>query len=164
MKRISLIAFILIHLCSYGQMLDNPSSTITIDYENPQKFEIAEITITGNNFTDANIIIIMSGLKVGQTVTLPGEETREALENLWKQKLFSDIELGLSKVDGIKLSLVIAVKERPRLSKYSIKGLKKGETNNIRDEITLDKNQLITEDLVNKTNREIEAYFFDKGF
>ena len=121
MKRISLIAFILINICSYGQVLDNPLSSIVIDYENPQKFEIAQITVTGNNFTDANIIILMSGLQAGQVITLPGEETREALEKLWKQKLFSDIELGLSKVDGTKLSLVIAVKERPRLSKYSIK-------------------------------------------
>jgi outer membrane protein insertion porin family len=164
MNRIGLIAFILINICSYGQVLDTTLSNIIIDYENPQKFEIAQITVTGNNFTDANIIVLMSELQAGQTITLPGEETRTALEKLWKQKLFSDIELGLSKVDGTKLSLIISVKERPRLSKYSIKGLKKGETNNIRDEITLDKNQLITEDLVNKTNREIEAYFFDKGF
>ena len=110
MKRISLIAFILINICSYGQVLDNPLSSIVIDYENPQKFEIAQITVTGNNFTDANIIILMSGLQAGQVITLPGEETREALEKLWKQNLFSDIELGLSKVDWTKLSLVIAVK------------------------------------------------------
>jgi outer membrane protein insertion porin family len=163
MKRIAVIAFLIVSLSSLGQVLGDMHNII-IDYENPQKFEIGEITVSGNQFTDENIVLLMSGLSVGQTISIPGDETKMAIERLWKQKLFSDIEIGIVKAVGAKLHISIVVIERPRLSKYSIKGLRKGETNNIRDEISLDKNQLITEDLINKTNREIESYFFEKGY
>ena len=162
MKKILLAAFLMWSAISFAQ-IDNPNMII-LDYDNPQKYEIADITVEGNQFTDANIIILLSGLKKGQTITVPGDETRLAIEKLWKQSLFSDIEIGISKTEGAKLVLNIVVVERPRLSKYSIKGLKKGETNNIRDEISLKKNQLITEDLINATRREIIAYFYEKGY
>ncbi|PCJ65213.1 MAG: outer membrane protein assembly factor BamA [Bacteroidetes bacterium] len=162
MKKIAVIALLICNLVSLGQV--DSINTIIIDYENPQKFEIGGLTISGNNFTDSKIILLMSGLSVGQTITIPGDETRIAIDRMWKQKLFSDIEIGISKTVGTKLHLNIVVVERPRLSKYSIKGLKKGETNNIRDEILLKKNQVISEDLINRTKREIDEYFFEKGY
>ncbi|MDA8886047.1 outer membrane protein assembly factor BamA [Bacteroidia bacterium] len=163
MKRIAVIAFLISSILSYGQ-LDDKINTVMLDYENPQKFEIGDISVSGNNFTDKNIIILMSGLSLGQTITVPGDETRVAIDRMWKQHLFSDIEVGIAKMVGTKMHLNIVVKERPRLSKYSIKGLRKGETNNVRDEISLKKNQLITEDLLNTTQREIKEYFFEKGY
>ena len=162
MKRIAVILLVACGLMSYGQV--DRINTVIIDYSNPQKFEIGGISVSGNTFTDSKIVILMSGLSVGQTITLPGDETRIAIDRMWRQSLFSDIEIGIEKTEGTQLFLNIDVKERPRLSKYSIKGLRKGETNNIRDEITLKKNQLITEDLINRTRREIENYFFDKGY
>ncbi|MGB0849890.1 MAG: BamA/OMP85 family outer membrane protein, partial [Bacteroidia bacterium] len=162
MKRIAFIAMVLLSLTAVAQ-LDN-LNTVILDYENPQKFEIGGIDVQGNKFTDRNIIVLMSGLSLGQSISVPGDETGLAIEKLWRQNLFSDIEIGISKTEGEKIFLTIVVKERPRLSKYSIKGLRKGETNNVRDEISLKKNQLITEDLVNSTRREIEEYFYEKGY
>ena len=163
MKRLAIIAFTILTLGVSAQVTDN-TNTVIIDYENPQKFEIANISVTGNNYTDERMVILMSGLSKGQTITIPGDETSSAIDRLWGQRLFSDIEIGIESMKGTKLNLNIVVKERPRLSKYSIKGLRKGETNNIRDEISLKKNQFITEDLINKTNREIEEYFYEKGY
>jgi outer membrane protein insertion porin family len=163
MKKLIISAFLLLQLSSFGQVIDN-INTIIIDYENPQKLEIGGIEVSGNNHTEKGVIILISGLSVGQVITIPGDETRTALERLWQRKLFSDIEIGISKTVGSKIYLNIHVVERPKLSKYSLKGLRKGETNNIRDEISLQKNQIITEDLINKTKREIESYFFEKGY
>lgn len=148
---------------SIAQVFDGGNGII-IDYDNPQRYELGGVDVTGNKFTDNKIIILMSGLSVGQKVTIPGDETRVAIERLWKTSQFSDVEISATKAIGTKVFLSINVKERPRLSKYSIKGLKKSETNTVRDEISLEKNQLITEDLVNATKREIEEYFFEKGF
>ena len=131
MKRIAVILLVACGLMSYGQV--DRINTVIIDYSNPQKFEIGGISVSGNTFTDSKIVILMSGLSVGQTITLPGDETRIAIDRMWRQSLFSDIEIGIEKTEGTQLFLNIDVKERPRLSKYSIKGLRKGETNNIRD-------------------------------
>jgi outer membrane protein insertion porin family len=162
MKRIATIILVLTSIGSYAQ-LDN-INTVIIDYDDPQKYQIGNISVSGSNYTDEKIIILMSGLTVGQTITIPGDETGLAIERLWKNNLFSDIEIGIEKTVGTSLYLNIVVTERPRLSKYSIKGLRKGETNNVRDEITLETNQLITEDLINATEREIREYFYEKGY
>ena len=145
-----------------AQLVD--STRILVDFEKPVQYKIEQITISGNTYTPAGVILVTSGLKVGQTITIPGDDTKQAISKLWKRKLFSDIEIGLNKVKDGKISLHISVVERPALSKYSIKGLKKAETNNVRDEISLQTNQLITEDLINKTKSEILAYFYEKGF
>ncbi|NNJ55159.1 MAG: outer membrane protein assembly factor BamA [Bacteroidia bacterium] len=162
MKRILVIGLLLSTLISVGQITGGTG--VILDYDNPQKFEIGGLNVVGNKFTDKNIVLLMSGLSVGQTIMIPGDDTRTAIERLWKQQLFSDIEIAIANTQGSKVYLNIRVVERPRLSKYSIKGLRKGETNSIREEISLKKNQLITEDLINTTRREIEEYFFEKGF
>lgn len=162
MKRLVLIVTMLCSLVSWGQLDD--INSIILDYDNPKKFEIGEINVIGNKFTAKNIVLLMSGLSVGQTITVPGDESGLAIERLWKQQLFSDIELRIARIEDKKIFLNIVVTERPRLSKYSIKGLRKSETNNVREEISLKKNQLITEDLINTTRREIEEYFYEKGF
>ncbi len=164
MKKLLALVLILKATFSFAQL--GIGAGIEIDYENPKQYELGGIDVKfkGTSFTDRNIVILMSGLSVGQKITIPGDETRIAIERLWKQKLFSDIEIHALKIDGKKVYLAIHLTERPRLSKYSIKGLNKSQTNNIRDEISLKRNQIITEDLVNSTRREIEAYFFEKGY
>ncbi len=163
MRKILLTLLIVRSVCTFSQGLD-PMNTVIIDYDNPKKYEIGGLTVSGNEFTPTNVIILVTGLRAGQSVTVPGDDISQAIEKLWKQGRFSDIEVVITKTEGTKIFLNIIVSERPRLSKYSIKGLRKGETNNIRDEITLKKNQLITEDLINASRREIKAYFYEKGY
>ena len=69
MKRIAVILLVACGLMSYGQV--DRINTVIIDYSNPQKFEIGGISVSGNTFTDSKIVILMSGLSVGQTITLP---------------------------------------------------------------------------------------------
>lgn len=161
-KNIAVFVGMLIFSTVKAQVFD--STRIIIDFEKPITYMIASITISGNTYTPEGVILLTSGLKVGQKITIPGDDTKQAISRLWKRKLFSDIELSVEKVKDNRISLHIRVEERPALSKYSIKGLKKTETNNVRDEISLETNQLITEDLVNKTKAEIRDYFFEKGY
>ena len=161
-KNIAVFIGMLIFSTVKAQVFD--STRIIIDFEKPITYMIASITISGNTYTPEGVILLTSGLKVGQKITIPGDDTKQAISRLWKRKLFSDIELSVEKVKDNRISLHIRVEERPALSKYSIKGLKKTETNNVRDEISLETNQLITEDLVNKTKAEIRDYFFEKGY
>ena len=164
MKKILSILFILVSFIGAKAQVFDSSSLLILDYEKPSKFELGGIAVYGNQFTDRNIIIIMSGLAIGETIVVPGDELRIATEKLWNQGLFSDVEIRLAGINADKIFIDIVVSERPRLSKFSIKGLKKSETNDIRDAIHLNRNQIITEDLINQTKREIEDYFFEKGY
>ena len=161
-KKIGLLIVMMISVNLNAQVID--STKIIVDFEKPVQYKIVQITVSGNTYTPKGLILVTSGLKVGQTITIPGDDTKQAISKLWERTLFSDIEIGLNKVKDGNISIHISVVERPALSKYSIKGLKKAETNNIRDEISLQTNQLITEDLINKTKSEILAYFYEKGY
>jgi outer membrane protein insertion porin family len=142
----------------------NDSDYINLNYLSPNKYTIDKITVTGTLFMDKNILILISGLSKDQEINVPGEELRKAVEVLWKQGLFSDVKIFCTGINGNKIDLDIQLTERPRLSKYSIKGLRKAETKNVKEELDLESGQVITENLTNKTLNKIKAYFYKKGY
>ena len=122
-KNIGLFFGIILSLNLNAKFVD--STKIIVDFEKPVKYNIEAITISGNDYTPDGLILLTSGLKVGQSITIPGDDTKQAISKLWKRKLFSDIEIGLVKAKNGNISINISVVERPALSKYSIKVLKK---------------------------------------
>jgi outer membrane protein insertion porin family len=135
-----------------------------LNYERPTEYVIGGITVTGTQYIDRNLMTLVSGLKLGQTIKVPGSELNRAIEKLWKQQLFSDIEIRSTGTKGKLIYLNIHVQERPRMSRFSIRGLKKSETKNLKEELSLRANQIITEDLKNATRNEIRSYFKSKGY
>ncbi len=140
------------------------STFINLNYLSPNKYTIDKITVTGTIFMDRNILILIAGLSHNQEISVPGEELRKAVEVLWKQGLFSDVKIYCTGIDENKINLDIQLVERPRLSKYGIKGLNKAETKNIQEELDLESGQIITENLTNKSLNKIKAYFYKKGY
>ena len=140
------------------------SGYVKLDYLTPAKYEIGSITVSGTQFMDKNVIVLISGLSMGNVISVPGEELRKAVEILWKQGLFSDVKIYCTGIKENLIYLNILLTERPRLSKYSIRGLRKAETKNVKDELDLEADQIITENLTNKTLNKIKAYFYKKGF
>lgn len=135
-----------------------------LDFSTPKEYTIGGITVSGTEKLDANAIILLSGLAIGQKITVPGEKTGKAIKNLWQQNLFSDIKLTATKIEGENIFLDIYIQERPRLSKFKFEGVKKTEADNLREEINLFKEKIITENLKISTQRKIEKYFIDKGY
>ncbi len=135
-----------------------------LDYANPRKYTIGDITITGTNNLDHTALIAISGLEVGQEISVPGDDISNALRKLWQQELFTDIELSATDVKGDLIFLNIDLEERPRLSKFRFKGVKKGQQESLRDEILLIRGKVITPNLLSNTKRTIENYYIDKGY
>jgi outer membrane protein insertion porin family len=135
-----------------------------VDYDFPQSYTLEQIVITGTSFYDKNVLAVFSGLTLGQKIKVPGEDITKAISNLWKQKLFDDVVIKVLTIDGDKISLEISVKEKPRLSTFSIKGLKKSQANTLREEITLKAGQVITDNLLSNTRYEIKKYYSEKGY
>ena len=92
----------------------------------PKRYSIAEIKVTGAQYFDPNLVTSISGLNVGDEVRIPGGDNfAKAIEKLWGQNLFADIEIYITKVEGDKIWVEIAAVERPRLSKVIFRGIKK---------------------------------------
>nr|MDE7449017.1 outer membrane protein assembly factor BamA [Paramuribaculum sp.] len=59
----------------------------------PRTYEIAGIEVRGADNYDDFIIINYAGLKEGQRLEIPGEELTDAAKRLWRQGLFSKVQI-----------------------------------------------------------------------
>jgi len=67
-----------------------PVDILTLDYSKPQKYRIAEIEAVGLSTLDGTAIISLSGLKVDDTIDVPGDAISNALKRLWGQGIIGD--------------------------------------------------------------------------
>ncbi len=176
-----LISFLLVALvclvCSktYAQVPgNNPTDTsvtsINADLLNiynqrtPQKYKIASIKVTGNKYFDEALLISVSGLNIGDEVTIPGGENfAKAITKLWGQNYFSDVTIYITKLQGTSIYVEINVLERPRLSKFFFKGIPKGQADDIKEKAGLVVNRVITENMKRVAMDAIKKYYADKG-
>jgi outer membrane protein insertion porin family len=59
----------------------------------------------------------ISKLNKGDKINLPGEANANVIKDLYKQGLFDDVQLNVTKINMDTIYLEIAVVERPRLSR-----------------------------------------------
>jgi outer membrane protein insertion porin family len=140
------------------------SDALDFDYSNPKEFIIADITVSGSKFLDANSLISLSGLKKGDRIRIPGDDISSAIKRLWDQGLLGGVEITATKVEGENIYLDIFVKERPRLSRFTFTGLKKGEVDALNEKIKLIRGRVVTDALVKNTQLQVKKYFLEKGY
>ena len=140
------------------------SSSSSVDYLSPKEYEIGGVTISGVQYLDQNVLLYLTGLEIGKTISVPGQDIADAIKKLWEQGLFSDVKISVTNTIGNKIFLDIYLEERPRLSKFSFKGVKKGEADDIREQIKLTKGSQVTENMKLTSERYIKDFFIDKGY
>lgn len=128
------------------------------------KYTLGEITVSGNTSFSEQTIITYSGLKKGAEITLPGEEISTAIKKLWNSKLFNNIEIYVSKVEGNVASLEIRLSDLPQLNELKINGVKKGKKETIIKETKLDKGVKVTENLITTAKNFLTKKYQKKGF
>ena len=135
-----------------------------IDYARPKKYEIGGIMVDGAKYVDASMLSLIANLTVGETISIPGDEISSGIRKIWEQGLFEDVAINVTDFVGNKVFLQIAIKEKPRVSKFSFKGIKKSEADDIRNKINLSRGDIATDHLLTKTTRIIEDFYRDKGY
>ncbi|MEI7895923.1 MAG: POTRA domain-containing protein [bacterium] len=134
------------------------------DYNKPKEVYIGGITVSGVKYLDGNVLIMLSGLTVGDKVKIPGDKISQAVRKLWEQGLFEDIKVSVIKVVDNQVFLDFYLKERPRLSKFQFNGIKKSDADDIRQKIRLVKGDYVTDNLMIKTRNIIKKFYNDKGY
>ncbi len=146
------------------QLVAQVESGPVMDPAVPLEYEIGGITVSGTKTTDPNAVKLFTGLQVGDKVTVPGEKISKAIENLWEQKLFSDISIEAAEIRGRTIFLHIIVTEKPRLSRFKFEGVSKSEGDKLREEIQLVRGQQVNDAVLANTRSMIRKFFVDKGF
>ncbi len=139
-------------------------SDIPMDYSAPREYELGGVEVEGAEGLDKGVLVQSTDLIIGQEITIPGGKIAKAIKNLWELNLFSDISIVATRVEGKTIFLKILLEERPRLSKFTISGIRKGEADDIREKIKLIKGKIVTENLVVNTRNRVRDHFVDKGY
>ena len=135
-----------------------------IEYTMQRKtYEIAEISVTGADSYEDFVLIGFSGLAVGDKIEIPGDQITKSLKRFWKQGLFSDVKFKATKIDGDKIWLEIALKQRPRVSDIVYNGLRKTEQEDIEVKVGIQKGGQMTPDLADRAKKIITKYLEEKG-
>ena len=135
-----------------------------VDYTNPKDYFIGGITVSGIKYLDNNVLIMISGLAVGDKISIPGDEIAKAIKKLWKQGLFESVEISYTKIQDDKIFLDIHLKEQPKLQKFSFRNIKKSEADDLREELGIVKGNAVNENILKRSENIINQYFIDKGF
>ena len=130
-----------------------------------KKYEIADIKVTGMKNYEDYVLIGISGLSVGQTITVPGDDISDAVKRYWRHGLFSDVKISAEKIVGNKIYLLIQLRQHPRIADVAYYGVKKGEKDDIKNKLgNLTKGMQITPNVIDRAKILIKRYFDDKGF
>ena len=150
---------------------DTLPTSVNVELENifnsktPKEYIIAAIKVSGTQSFDANLIVSISGLAVGDKVMIPGADAfSKAINNLWKQNLISNVEVYFTKLIGKNLYVEISITERPRLSNFKFVGVKKSESDDLVAKTGLVKGRVVTENMKRSAEENIRKFFVEKGY
>lgn len=128
------------------------------------EYRIGGIRVEGAEYLSPAAIVEFSKLYVGKTIRIPGEEVSKAIERLWKQQIFSFISIGVERVAGETVFLVIRVEERPRIGRFSFRGIRKKEADDLREKVPFVRGTIFTPEKQKHAERIVRNYFIQKGF
>ncbi|PWH84239.1 outer membrane protein assembly factor BamA [Algibacter marinivivus] len=134
------------------------------DFSKGKKYTLAEISVAGNTAFSEQTIITYSGLRKGKEITIPGEDIGNAIKKLWNSKLFSDIEVYVTKIEGNVAHLQIKLADLPQLNELKINGVKKGKKEGIINDNKLKKGTKVTENLITTTKNFLTKKYKKQGF
>lgn len=136
----------------------------TLDYSDKKEYTIADVKVSGVQFLDSKILISMSGLSIGRKIKIPGEDITKVIDKFWTQGLFSDVKIYADKIEGDQIWLTIYLKERPRLSKFVITGIKKSDATELTEKLKIKPGIQVTDNSNQLIINTIKHHYKEKGF
>ena len=140
---------------------------IPYNFIEPNTYKIKNIDVREVNgkAVQKALVVLYSGLSIGQEIKVPGSEIPEAIKNIWKRDYFSDVQVFfLPSGNSNEIVVQFVVKEQPRLNGYRFLNVTNSQAKTLKEETDLRKGMYITPNLVNRSIQKIKAYYLDKGY
>lgn len=136
-----------------------------IDYaRSPRKYTLAGITVGGISNYDDYLLIGLSGLTIGQQISLPGDEITKAIKRYWRNGLFSNVKISVDSLVNDQAYLHIELAQRPKISEINYNGVKKSEREDLETKMGLVKENQVTPNTIDRAKILGKRYFDDKGY
>ncbi|MBP3202556.1 MAG: outer membrane protein assembly factor BamA [Bacteroidales bacterium] len=141
-------------------------SGIEIDYNRPKTYVVGGVGVEGNHYFSENQILQLTGLQAGQSITVPGEDVTGIVKRLVAQRYFEDVAVV---VDSLNVSadtawFKIAIRERPRVSRWTYTGVKSSEKKDLQDRLNLRPGREFSDYVKNTSEDIIKRYYKEKGY
>ena len=130
----------------------------------PCELVLGGMNVSGIDGYEDYMLTGISGLQVGQKVSLPGNEITDAVKRYWRHGLFSFVQISADSIVGNKVYLHIKLEAHPRVSTINYIGLKKSEREDMEEKLGLLRGSQIHPDVINRAKILAKKYFDDKGF
>ena len=130
----------------------------------PKSLTIGGISVSEISGYEDFVLIGVSGLAVGQEISLPGNEVTEAVKRYWRHGLFSKVAISADSIVGDKVYLYIDLDVRPRVSTINYIGLKKSERDDMDAKLGIMKGGQVTPNIIDRAKILAKKYFDDKGY
>jgi len=130
----------------------------------PTTYRIVNISVKGNKVVDKNSILSYSGLKENMEISIPSDETREAIKRLWNLGLFSNIQIYVDKKFGNDAYLVIEVEELPRVAGIEITGNDEFSRDDILQKINVVEQQVISPQKLRDIEYYVTKFYLEEGY
>lgn len=132
---------------------------------NAQKvYKILGVSVQGNKSADAKTIIANAGLRVGDEIRIPGDQTLNAIKQLWSLNIFSDVQIIIEKEVGDGVFLVVKVDEYPRIEKVAFEGYDHFDEDELQTKVTFIRGQILKPQEVERLKLRLNAYYEEDGF
>ncbi len=130
----------------------------------PEVYKILGISVEGQRSGEPSAIIANTGLKVGGEITIPGEQTKLAIQRLHNLRLFDDVQIFIENRVQDGVYLLIKVKENPRLERIEVSGNDELDEDDILKKINLVKGQIITSQDLSTVVRLLKNQYDTDGY
>lgn len=133
-------------------------------YDEGKKYILGGLEVTGLQSYNEQTVKTYTRLRVGQPITIPGDDISDVINRLWGLELFSAIDFYIDDIDGEKIFLELEIKERPTLSSITVNGVKQGKVESILEDTDLKKGKKITESLIANTKNYLQNKYKKQGY
>ena len=130
----------------------------------PRTCVIGGLTAKGVEGYEDYVLTGISGLSVGQQISVPGSEITEAVKRYWKHGLFSDVSVTADSIVGSKIYLCFNLTLRPRVSTINYNGVKKSEREDLEAKLGIISGSQITPNIIDRAKILAKKYFDEKGY
>nr|WP_232520951.1 POTRA domain-containing protein [Allomuricauda nanhaiensis] len=133
-------------------------------FEDGKVYILGGLEVTGLQSYNAQTVKTYTGLRIGQPITIPGDEISAVIKKLWGLELFSNVEMYYTKIEGDNIFLELNILERPTLANVTVYGVKKRKVEDILNDTDLKKGKKITESLIANTKNYLQNKYKKQGY
>ncbi len=141
-----------------------PDANAQRTQQSQEVLKILGISIEGNTLADPAAVIANSGLKVGDQITIPGDQISQAVKKLWSLKIFDDIQIAVDRRVNDGVYLVINVRELPRFDRIEYTGRNEVSEDDIMKKLNLVRGQVLAANELTVIKREITKLYEKDGY